>query len=205
MSGAHGDNCTAQGPQPASPGTWVSKMLHTGQGHGVALGWGCPLGEPEGLGGATSTGGPGGIGLWQSEGTTQAEPGPGHPCWAGTGTHRPRPIEGVPTPHSHPRATPQHWEGTQTGGWPWRPQQGCGAGGEPSTGPMAGTEGQPRWAASVPGGHPKRPKQPGSGTHREFGAGTQQVMGTAVPHCAPHSRITQKPRGDPAKPPKLCN
>lgn len=37
------------------------------------------MGVPLGLG----TGWPGR--LWQSEGTTEAEPGCGHPCWAGTG------------------------------------------------------------------------------------------------------------------------
>lgn len=42
------------------------------------------MGVPLGLG----TGWPGR--LWQSEGTTEAEPGCGHPCWAGTG-------HGVPT------------------------------------------------------------------------------------------------------------
>lgn len=188
---------------PGSPGVPASL--------GDAPHWAGTWGGP---GGATSTGGPGGIGLWQSEGTTQAEPGPGSPCWAGTGTaglalgHTGQVPSRVspghweaPTPHSHP--IPALGEGTKQwlaleapaglwrGGaqhWPYGWDRGIGSK-------------CPNWSPlNCPG-------RQGVGHTGNLGL----VMGTAVPwargHCAPHSCLPQhhpvwatpqKPQGDPA-------
>lgn len=172
-----------------------------------------------GLGGATSTGRPGGIGLWQSEGTIQAEPGPGHPCWAGTGgswagtgTHRPGPIEGVPVALGSPCTTlPSQSHIPTLGGGrnPWLALEapvGLWGGGAKHW-PHGWDRGTGR-GGSKRADHPQSASgsQGVSGAHREFGAGSQQAPGPwpwcpqLLPHPASPS-VGQHPknhRGDPA-------
>ena len=119
----------------------------------------------------------GGIGLWQSEGTTEAEPGSGHPCYAGTGEtglalgdSGPGPVVGVPTqawprrgsgkpPHHFPvpETHPSTGGGQKPGAGPGGPSRAVGWRG-PAPAPQLGTEGEVR-AGKLTGsklaGHPQ--------------------------------------------------
>lgn len=149
--------------------------------------------------------------LWQSEGTTEAEPGSGHPCWAGTGgtglavgeTAQVRlwvspsrlgpPTQGGGKPPHHlpsPRATARHWWGAETRGLAL----------EVPAGLVGGNRGRGARAGKLPGsklaGHPQT--APNWGPQPFAGSGRGQKQLPTVPRgCGKHYRC--HPTGSTAK------